>query len=81
MSLTHDAQLRTFNGVPEALGGGGVVRWGVEGVQLQTVQHVLGLRQSLHHGPSHVARWVPPDGTGLCVWGTRTEPKVSVKVI
>lgn len=64
--------LRTFNSVPEALWGGGVVGWSVEGVELQTVQNILGLRQPLNHGPSHVACWVPPYGAGLCVWVGRS---------
>lgn len=69
-------ELHTFDGVPEALGGGGVVWRRVEGVELQAVQHVLGLRQPLHHGAGHVASGVPPDGAGLGVWGMKTEPKV-----
>lgn len=63
----------TFDGVPEALGGGGVIRGSVEGVELQAVQHVLGLWQPLHHGPCHVARRVPPDGTGLRACESKTD--------
>lgn len=73
--------MHTFNGVPEALRGGGVVRGSVEGIELQTVQHILRLWKPLHHGPCHVARWVPPDGTGLCAWVVRTEPKVRASII
>lgn len=72
--LTHSTKLHTFNGVPEALRGSGVVRWSVKGVKLQTVQNILGHWQPLHHGPSHIARWVPSDGTGLCAWRKGQKP-------
>ena len=55
----------TFHGVPEALGGGGVIGRRVEGVDLQTVIDILGFRQSLDHGSVDVPSRVPPDGRRL----------------
>lgn len=64
--LLSRSWLDTFNAVPEALWRGGVIRRNVKGVQLQTVQNILGLWQPLHHGAWHNPRWIPPDQTALC---------------
>lgn len=56
----------TFNCVPEAFRGGGVVGRCVKNVNLQAVCYILGLWEALHHGTVDISCWVPPDGRGLC---------------
>lgn len=58
----------TFNRVSEAFGGSGVVRGRVKSVDLQTVGHILRLRETLDHRPVDVPRGVPPDGRRLGAW-------------
>lgn len=55
--------LLTFNGVPEAFRGGGVVGRCVKNVNLQTVSHILRLWEALHHRPVHVSCRVSSDGS------------------
>lgn len=56
-----------FDGVPEALRGGRVVRWCVKSVHLQTISNILGLWETLDHGPVHISSWISSDGRCLCV--------------
>lgn len=67
-------RLLTFNCVPEAFRGGGVVGRRVKSVHLQTVCHILGLWETLDHRPVDISCWVPSNWGGLGAWNeVRTE--------